>query len=71
MTKKQERIVGALKTLQRDAPELYDGLINGDCPHSAGLNEARKKDCGYNEPGAAFVMGYCEECWRLAMGGEP
>jgi len=67
---KKDRVVKALRILQIDAPEFFDAIINGDCPHNAGLESAKEEDCGFNDTEHAFVMGYCEECWRLAMGGK-
>ena len=66
--KQRERIISALRTLERNAPELYGAIVNGDCPHEAGLTEPNAGKCGFNDAENAFVMGYCEECWRLAMG---
>jgi hypothetical protein len=68
VTKKQ-RIIKALGILREDAPEVYDSIINGDCPHEAGLKEPNAGKCGFNEVDSAFVMGFCEECWRLALEG--
>lgn len=68
MTKKQ-RIINALDVLKSDAPELYDGIVNGDCPHEAGLMDVRLEQCGSDDTDRSFVMGFCAECWRLAMEG--
>lgn len=67
---KRERVLQALSTLRKDAPELYEGLINGQCPHEANLTDANKDLCGMDCTDNAFVMGYCAECWQLAMEGK-
>ena len=69
--KKQQRIVDALNVLAKDAPELFGSIVNVDCPHEAGFTEPNAGKCGFNDTENALVIGYCEECWRLAMGGKP
>ena len=69
MKSRKERIIDALMILKKDAPELYIGLINGECPHEAGLSDENRDLCGMDDTDSAFVMGYCRECWKLAMEG--
>lgn len=65
--KRRDRILQALSTLRTDAPELYAGLINGECPHECGLNDVNRDLCGKDDTDSTFSMGYCKECWKLAM----
>lgn len=66
MTKKQ-RIIIALGVLKKYAPDLYGSIIRGACPHEAGLDDPNGDKCA----DSAFVtVGFCEECWRLALEGK-
>lgn len=56
--------------MQADAPELYDGLINGECPHECGLREVNRDLCGIDSTVSSYVMGYCRECWQMALEDE-
>ena len=67
---KKQRIINALGVLKKDAPELYGAIISDDCPHEAGLDDPNGSKCGFNGTDSAFVMGFCEECWKMALEGK-
>lgn len=68
MTKEQRiKIIRALKALQRANHEFFDVLKEDYCPHNVGLQSGRENECGMNDTKSAFVIGYCSECWEMAM----
>lgn len=67
---KQQKVIASLKALQRATPEFFDVLQDDYCPHNLGLKSGRQNECGMNDTKSSFVLGYCDECWRIAMGRE-
>ena len=64
---KQQQIIAALKALKRATPDFYDTLKEDYCPHNVGLKSARENECGMTDMHKSFVIGFCPECWHIAM----
>lgn len=69
-TMSNARIINALKVIQEEAPDYFDGIITGDCPSDLGLLAINRDRCGMEDTTSEFTSEYCTECWRMALGDE-
>lgn len=66
-TTRQQRIIGALEVLRKEAPEFFVEEIMGCCPNDIGLPAVNRRVCGMGDVTAEFSTEYCGKCWQKAM----